>query len=73
MVWCGYPGQEGARAIYDTLFGVRNDFGRLSFSMPKSVGQLPIYYNYKRSTPYVEVDDKPLYAFGYGLSYSTFE
>ena len=73
VVWCGYPGQEGAKAIYDTLFGVRNDFGRLSFSMPKSVGQLPIYYNYKRSAPYVEMDDKPLYAFGYGLSYSSFE
>lgn len=72
VVWCGYSGIEGARAIYDTLFGRCNDFGRLSFSLPKSVGQLPVYYNYKRSTPYVDMDDKPLYAFGYGLSYSEF-
>ncbi len=73
VVWCGYPGIEGARAICDTVFGVKNAFGRLSFSLPKSVGQLPIYYNYKRSTPYVEMDDKPLYAFGYGLSYAEFD
>ena len=72
LVWCGYSGIEGARAIYDTLYGVKNSFGRLSFSLPKSVGQLPIYYNSKRSAPYVEMDDKPLYAFGYGLSYSDF-
>lgn len=72
LVWCGYSGIEGARAIYDTLYGVKNSFGRLSFSLPKSVGQLPIYYNSKRSAPYVDMDDKPLYAFGYGLSYSDF-
>jgi beta-glucosidase len=72
LVWCGYSGGEGARAIYDTLYGVKNSFGRLSFSLPKSVGQLPIYYNSKRSAPYVEMDDKPLYAFGYGLSYADF-
>ena len=72
IVWCGYPGMEGGRAIYDTLFGKRNDFGRLSVSLPKSVGQLPICYNTKHSTPYVDMDDKPLYAFGYGLSYSEF-
>ena len=73
VVWCGYPGCKGGEAIYDTLFGVRNDFGRLSVSLPKSVGQLPIYYNHKYSMPYVDIDDKPLFAFGYGLSYSQFE
>lgn len=72
VVWCGYPGSQGGKAIFDTVFGERNDFGRLSFSLPKSVGQLPIYYNYKESRPYVEMDDKPLYAFGYGLSYADF-
>ena len=72
IVWCGYPGCEGARAIYDTLTGKRNDFGRLSFSLPKSVGQLPICYNYKFSRPYVDVDNEPLFEFGYGLSYSQF-
>ena len=72
VVWCGYPGSQGGKAIFDTVFGERNDFGRLSFSLPKSVGQLPIYYNFKESRPYVEMDDKPLYAFGYGLSYADF-
>ena len=72
VLWCGYPGSQGGKAIYDAVFGARNDFGRLSFSLPKSVGQLPIYYNFKESKPYVDMDDKPLYAFGYGLSYSDF-
>lgn len=73
VVWCGYPGAEGAAAIYDTLTGKRNDFGRLSVSFPKSAGQLPVCYNYKHTAPYVDIDDKPLHAFGYGLSYTTFE
>ena len=72
VIWCGYPGSQGGKGIFDTVFGARNAFGRLSFSIPKSVGQLPIYYNFKESRPYVEMDDKPLYAFGYGLSYSDF-
>lgn len=72
VVWCGYPGCEGGAAIYDTLFGDKNEFGRLSFSLPKRVGQLPIYYNVKYSTPYVDMDDKPTYAFGHGLSYAKF-
>lgn len=73
VIWCGYPGSQGGAAIYDSVFGLRNDFGRLSFSLPKSVGQLPIYYNFKESRPYVDMDDKPLYAFGYGLSYADFD
>ena len=72
VVWCGYPGSKGARAIYDTVFGIRNDFGRLSFTLPKSVGQLPVCYNYKFSREYVDIDDEPLYGFGHGLSYSRF-
>lgn len=73
VVWCGYPGQEGASAIYDTIYGAKNDFGRLSFSLPRSVGQLPICYNVKYSSKYVDMTDKPLFSFGYGLSYSQFE
>jgi beta-glucosidase len=70
-----YPGQEGGHAVADVLFGDYNPAGRLPISVPKSVGQLPVYYNAKRPAPhdYVEVDNKPLYAFGHGLSYSKFD
>jgi beta-glucosidase len=70
-----YPGQEGGHAVADVLFGDYNPAGRLPISVPKSVGQLPVYYNAKRPTPhdYVEIDNKPLYSFGHGLSYSKFE
>jgi beta-glucosidase len=75
LVDAWYPGQEGGNAVADVLFGDYNPAGRLPISVPKSVGQLPVYYNAKRPTPhdYVEVDNKPLYSFGHGLSYSKFE
>lgn len=72
ILWCGYSGQEGARAIFDALYGKVNDFGRLSVSFPKTAGQLPITYNQRFFGDYVDVDGKPLYPFGYGLSYSKF-
>jgi beta-glucosidase len=70
-----YPGQEGGHAVADVLFGDYNPAGRLPVSIPKSVGQLPVYYNYKNASRhnYVEMDAKPLYSFGHGLSYSTFD
>jgi len=70
-----YPGQEGGHAIADILFGDVNPSGKLTISIPKHVGQLPIYYNGKRSRGkrYLEEDLEPRYAFGYGLSYTTFE
>ena len=70
-----YPGQEGGRAIADVLFGDYNPAGRLPVSVPRSVGQLPVYYNKKApvSHNYVEMEAKPLYPFGYGLSYTTFD
>ena len=70
-----YPGQEGGNAVADVLFGDYNPAGRLPVSIPKSVGQLPVYYNFKNPAPhdYVETGAKPLYSFGYGLSYSSFE
>jgi beta-glucosidase len=74
LVDAWYPGQEGGNAVADVLFGDYNPAGRLPISVPKSVGQLPVYYNAKRPTPhdYVETDNKPLYSFGHGLSYSKF-
>jgi beta-glucosidase len=69
-----YPGQEGGNALADILFGDVNPSGRLTVSVPKHVGQLPVFYNGKRSRGkrYLETDVKPRYPFGFGLSYTTF-
>lgn len=70
-----YPGEQGGTAIADVLFGDYNPAGRLPVSVPRHVGQLPVYYN--KPVPvahdYVEMTAKALYPFGYGLSYTTFE
>ena len=71
-----YPGEQGGTAIADVLTGKYNPGGRLPFSWVKSIGQNPMYYSVKpsgRNYSYVENDGKPLYPFGYGLSYTTFE
>ena len=70
-----YPGGEGGTALADVLLGRYNPAGRLSVSVPRSVGQIPVYYNRKvpYSHDYVEESASPLYPFGYGLSYTTFE
>ena len=70
-----YPGQQGGAAIADVLFGDFNPAGRLSVSVPRGVGQLPVYYNRLRPSAhdYIDMSTKPLYAFGYGLSYTSFE
>ena len=70
-----YPGEQGGNAIAEVLFGDYNPAGRLPVSMPRHVGQLPVYYNKPApaSHDYVEMSAKPLYPFGYGLSYTTFE
>ncbi|KPV40841.1 glycoside hydrolase family 3 N-terminal domain-containing protein [Alicyclobacillus ferrooxydans] len=74
------PGEEGAAAVADVLFGDYNPGGKLPMSFPRSVGQVPVYYNHKPSGgrshwkgDYVEMSTKPLYPFGYGLSYTAFE
>ncbi|PXV64386.1 beta-glucosidase [Dysgonomonas alginatilytica] len=70
-----YPGQEGGNAIADILFGDYTPAGRLPISVPRSVGQLPVYYNQRnpKSHDYVEMTQAPLYPFGFGLSYTSFE
>lgn len=67
-----YPGQEGGNAVADIIFGDYNPSGRLSISIPRSVGQLPVYYSLGKQTDYVEGSSAPLYSFGYGLSYTDF-
>ncbi len=70
-----YSGMEAGNALANILFGDVNPSGKLTISVPKSVGQLPIYYNRKPSEhhfEYVQEDNKPLWPFGYGLSYTTY-
>lgn len=70
-----YPGEQGGSAIADVLFGDYNPAGRLPISIPRSVGQLPVYYNHKPDSrrEYVDESASSLYAFGHGLSYSGFQ
>lgn len=82
QVWFG--GSEAADAICDVVFGDKCPSGKLTTSFPKAVGQLPLYYNHlntgrpaetwftKFRSSYLDVDNDPLYPFGYGLSYTTF-
>jgi beta-glucosidase len=68
-----YPGEEGGNAIADILFGDYNPSGRLPISIPRSEGQLPIYYSKNNTKEYIDEKSGPLYTFGYGLSYTEFE
>jgi beta-glucosidase len=72
------PGVQGGNGIADILFGDVDPAGRLTASFPRSVGQLPVYYNhYNTGRPamgnYIDGSREPLYPFGFGLSYTTFE
>jgi beta-glucosidase len=71
---CWYLGQENGHAVADVLFGDANPSGKLPISFPRSAGHLPVFYNYKPSARrgYLFDDVSPLFAFGYGLSYTTF-
>ena len=72
---CWYLGQECGHAVAEVLFGDFNPGGKLPISIPRSVGQLPIYYNHKPSARrgFLWDDAKPMFPFGFGLSYTTFE
>jgi beta-glucosidase len=77
------PGEQGGRAVAEVLFGDTNPSGRLPVTVPRHAGQLPVYYNAKKSKPYwvkqgwgrayVDLEPAPLYPFGFGLSYTRFE
>ncbi len=71
-----YPGQEGGRAVADVLFGDFNPAGRLPVTFPIAEGQLPLVYNHLptgRGDDYYDLSGQPLFPFGFGLSYTTFE
>ncbi len=72
---CWYLGQETGNAVADVLFGEVNPSGKLCVSIPRTVGQVPVYYFHKstRNRDYIFTSGKPLYPFGFGLSYTTFE
>ncbi|MDZ7316069.1 MAG: glycoside hydrolase family 3 C-terminal domain-containing protein [candidate division KSB1 bacterium] len=82
LVEAWIPGEKGGLAIAEILLGQVNPSGRLSVTIPRHVGQLPVYYNYQKSkrywiehgwgVPYVDMDPTPLFAFGHGLGYTTF-
>jgi len=82
-----YPGTMGGDAIAQTLYGISNPSGKLPMTFPRSVGQIPVYYNHKNTgrpyfgttdseqkykSRYIDSENSPLYPFGYGLSYTTF-
>ena len=78
-----YPGTMGGPAIADVLFGNANPSAKITMSFPRSVGQIPVYYNHKNTgrpfdekqkytSKYLDVANTPLYPFGFGLSYTTF-
>jgi beta-glucosidase len=71
---CWYLGQETGHAVADVLFGDHTPGGKLPITIPRSAGHLPAYYNHKPSARrgYLFDDVSPLYAFGFGLSYTTF-
>jgi len=72
FVW--YPGQEGGRAVADALFGDVNPSGRLAITFPKSVDQLPAFDDYSmKGRTYRYMTAEPLYPFGFGLSYTSFQ
>jgi beta-glucosidase len=86
LMMCWFLGSKSSEAIYDLLMGIENPSGKLPMSFPRNVGQIPIYYNYLHTgrayvegsnnpfvSKYLDVENTPLYPFGYGLSYAKFQ
>src|SRR6202007_2766981 len=82
IIQAWYPGVQAGNAIADVLFGDVSPSGRLPISWPRSVGQIPVYYNHlptgRPSSPdrwhtgYIDESSAPLFPFGYGLTYTAF-
>ena len=83
IVEAWHGGSEAARGLVDVLFGKVNPSGKLTTTFPRTVGQIPLYYNAKKTgrpmnpddhftSKYLDITNDPLYPFGYGLSYTTF-
>jgi beta-glucosidase len=78
-----FPGQEGGVAVAEAIFGKINPSGKITMTFPKTIGQVPMWYYhaYQKNwggqemygTRYIDVEDEPLFPFGHGLSYTTFE
>lgn len=84
ILWTWFAGTQGGHAIADVVFGDVNPSGKLPVTFPRSVGQIPIYYNHlptgrpedlkqRYTSRYIDSPNDPLYPFGHGLSYTTFE
>ena len=86
LLECWFLGSESSNAIKDILYGKINPSGKLPISFPRSIGQIPIFYNHLNTgrpyiagenneyvSKYMDTPNTPLYCFGYGLSYSKFE
>jgi beta-glucosidase len=76
VLFAWYPGEEGGHAVADVLFGDENPAGRLPVTFPLAEGQLPLVYHHKptgRGDDYLDLTGQPLFPFGFGLSYTTFE
>jgi beta-glucosidase len=86
ILFTGHPGVEAGNAIADVVFGDTNPSGKLTVSFPRNVGQIPVYYSMRNTgrpqagdvftkfrSNYLDVENSPLYPFGYGLSYTNFE
>lgn len=75
MIEGWYLGQEQGTAVANVVFGKVNPGGKLAVTIPRHVGQLPVYYNHKpyvHESPYIDGEYSPLYPFGFGLSYTTY-